>query len=167
MRTAGQLYEEQLLAVSRVVKPNHRALILLLRYTGLTWPEAIALRRWCCATNGSVVDVVEVGVESRPGVAFKPHRLGGAMVFVPSPAQEALGSYLTSRSWRSGRTLVFSGPRGEPVRRGWFEERVWEPALEAVGVDVGVRLEQLALERLRESWADKARAKQVWAGEVR
>lgn len=168
MSLGRPLDEETLLRVVGVVEPGYGALILLLRYTGLTWSEATALRRWCCSTNGATVDVVDVAVESRSGVGFKPHRWGyGAVVFVPSPAKEALAAYLASRHWRSRQTLVFSGPRGVALRRPWFEERVWQPALAVVGVDAGVRLEELALERLRESWADKARAKQSWAGGVR
>ena len=168
MMTAGPLSERKLLRIADVAGAGYGALILLLRYTGLTWPEATALRRWCCSSNGAAVDIVDVAVESRSGVVFKPNVPGyEAVVLVPSPAQDALESYLAGRSWRSRHTLVFSGPRGQALRRPWFEDHVWQPALAAVGVDPGVRLEELALMRLRASWADKAGTKQAWAGGLR
>jgi hypothetical protein len=146
-------------AISRLAEAcgQYRALVLMPFCSGLSFSEATALRRKHCDAKGGFVEVVDVAVETAGGVIFKAKKRGyAALAGIEAPADQALAKHLAAMADRSRQALVFTDEAGQPLRRGWFDEQVWRPALAAVGLDAGLAFEDLALARLRGAWADRA-----------
>lgn len=154
-------------AVSRAMGPAYGAIPLVVRYSGLVFEQLAALTRRSCDPAGAWVSVEKVAVETSSGVAFKPLRRGYTVLCsLEAPASSALAAHLAML--KGGRdALVFTDGQGRPLRRAFFDEAIWRPALVAVGLEpAGHDLEQLALDRLRASWADKATLKRRYEGAV-
>jgi integrase len=112
------------------------ALIALLGYSGLRWGEAVALR-W------SSVDVERRRVKVEASATeINGHLEWGApkthetrTVVVPRFVVDRLGS--------SGDRLVFSAPKGGPLRSSNFRRDVWAPACEASQMPEGLLVHDL------------------------
>src|SRR5438445_12982637 len=75
--------EDTVAALADAIDPRYRALVLLLRHTGLRWGEAVALRRRRCFVAEGSIEVAEVGVEGGGAVKFRslgPKEYGWASV---------------------------------------------------------------------------------------
>lgn len=102
---------------------RYRPLVLLLGLTGMRWGEATGLR-WEDVEPPLVRvrrTLVEIGGRVSEGTP-KSHQ--ARRVYLPS------GLDLDER----GDGLVFSAPRGGPIRHSNFRSRVWLPALAEAGV---------------------------------
>lgn len=122
-------------ALARAVDPGYRALVLLLRYTGLRWPEVVALRRRHCHLPGGNIEVTQAAQEVAGEVWFRKLRAAG-WVSVRDEVKDALALHLELHVPRRPAALVFSDGEGRPLFRLWFHTHIWRPALEAIGLDV-------------------------------
>jgi integrase len=133
--TAGEVAKLTEAAESR--QEGAGALVLLLAYTGLRWGEAVALR-W------ESVDVAKRRVEVRESATeisgrlewgtLKTHEV--RTVIVPRFVIEALGA-------TRGSGLVFTAPRGGPLRHSNFTKGVWVPACQTAGMPDGLLIHDL------------------------
>src|SRR2546422_9854380 len=122
-------------ALAGAVDPRYRALVLLLRHTGIRWPEAVALRRRHCFLEQGSLEVAERGVEVGGEVRFRrlsPREYGWASV--RDGVREALSEHLDRYVGDGRSALVFTDEAGVPLLRRRFEEGVWFPALRALGL---------------------------------
>ena len=124
-------------ALADAVDPRYRALVLLLRYSGLRWGEAVALRRRRCFVAEGSIEVAEVGVEGGGAVKFRllgPKEYG--WVSVRNSVRDALAEHLARFVGEARSSLVFTDESGRALMVGRFEREVWRPALRAVGLPV-------------------------------
>jgi hypothetical protein len=156
---AEGLSREMVCDLAKAAGAKYQTLVLILRFSGLTWPWAVGLTRRRCDPLGRWLELVEVADEAPSGVVIKPQKPGyGAMCALEPPVSPALADHLAAM--RGDRyALVFTDDKGQPLRRAWFDARVWRPALRALGLPATIDLETLALDRLRESWATNAAIK--------
>lgn len=119
----------------------HRPLVILLFGTGLRWSEATALQ------------VRDVRLDAKPPVV----RVTKAWKYTPGQPQ-FVGPPKSAKSRRSvilgagvadalepllnrdPGTLLFTTPRGNPIRHGNWRHRIWVPAVEASGLDPKPRI---------------------------
>ena len=115
-----------------------RALILLTAFATLRWGEVTALRRCDVAPDGSWVRVnfAHTEVKGRGIVVGPPKsRAGVRTVSVPSPVAVELVKHLMTYVEPAHVALVFTGPKGAPLRRGNFNTLVrWTDTVTALGV---------------------------------
>jgi hypothetical protein len=122
-------------AVARAVPARFYALVLLLRFTGLTWEQATALRRRHCYVLEGSIEVAERAVLTASGIKFRflSAREYG-WVALRGDVRDALAVHLACFVPNHRTALVFTDEAGDPVVRKAFEHDVWQPALEAVGL---------------------------------
>jgi len=112
---------------------RYGVLVRTLAYTGLRWGEAVALRvrdvdleRRRLDVNRAFADLAGKLVEGTP----KSHQ--SRSVPIPPSLAEELRPMIEGR----GRDeLVFTSPRGGPLRLTNFRRSVWHPAVRAAGLD--------------------------------
>lgn len=110
-------------------QPGAGAVVYFLAWSGLRWGEAVALR-W------ENVDVKRRRVEVKVSATEVSGRLEWGSpktheertVILPQFVIDRLGSHGPSDS------LVFSAPRGGPLRNSNFRKSVWDPAVKACGM---------------------------------
>lgn len=135
------LTREEFAALVAATPAHYRPLVVFLVGTGLRWSEATALEaRHVDLTAGTVR--VEQAWKRVPGEGF------------------AIGTPKTARSRRTVNAatialaavapllgkpsdLVFTTPKGTPVRHAWFHRGVWRPACEAAGLVPPPRLHDM------------------------
>jgi hypothetical protein len=122
-------------ALARAVPARFYALVLLLRFTGLRWDEAVALRRRRCYVVEGSIEVAERAVVTASGVKFRfLSARDYSWVSVRDGVREALAVHLACFVLKHRNSLVFSDEAGAPLVRKAFERDVWRPALAAVGL---------------------------------
>jgi integrase len=123
----------------------HRDLGRLLVGTGLRWGEATAL------AVGAVDPLVSPPVirvarawksDGRNGYVLGPPKSARSRRTVPV-AGAVLDALLPHLSGKRDDELVFTTPRGAPVRHSNWYHRVWRPALERAGLDKRPRIHDL------------------------
>jgi len=136
------LSAEQVWALADSIGPRYRAAVLIGAYAALRWGELAGLRVSRLRLLERRIDItdtlVEVGRELVPG----PPKTGPRSVSIPAPLAEEIGAHLAAfPAGPSG--LVFTGAKGQPLRHCNFYRREWKPALEAAGLDRGLRIHDL------------------------
>jgi hypothetical protein len=127
--------EDTVEALARVVPARFYVLVLLLRFTGLRWDEAVALRRRRCFVVEGSIEVAERAVVTASGVKFRfLSAREYAWVSVRDGLKDALAAHLACFVPKHRNALVFSTEAGDPLVRRAFERDVWVPALAAVGL---------------------------------
>lgn len=128
----------QLRDVLEAIDPRYRLFVELLAISGLRFGEGAALRRCRCDIERSRITVAENAVDVGGKLVFgspKTHQV--RTVVLPSFLSDHLAEQLASAG--GPNTLVFTSPRGEPIRYGNFLRRVWKPTLEKVEIpEMGV-----------------------------
>lgn len=140
MRFLTQPEAERLLAA---LPPRWRPLVLVLLLTGIRWGEAVGLRVGRVDVLAHQLAIVETMQELAvtAEIVFVPpkSRRSRRTVTYPVRVAEALAELVAAR----GRDeLVFTAPRGGPVRHRRFRPGVWVPATAAAGL-AGLRLHDL------------------------
>ena len=130
------LTPEELERLASAVPARYRALILAAGVCGFRWSELVGLRVGDIDFLGRVVTVsgtiAEVG--GRHVVADTKSRTSSRTLVLPVFVVDELARHL--RDHRPGAVsddLVFTGPRGAPLRRS-FAARVFNPAVAAAGL---------------------------------
>jgi len=136
---------EQVYALADAIEPRFRALLLLATFTGLRLGELRALRRNKLDLLRTKVHVVEQMQELADGtllVGEPKSDAGRRTVTFPQAIVPDMEAHLASWAAPGRDGLVFSGTKGQPMRRATFY-RAWARAIRAVDVDPGLRLHDL------------------------
>ncbi|XVS64327.1 tyrosine-type recombinase/integrase [Actinosynnema sp. CA-299493] len=132
--TVAQVFD----LASRMADLRYRAFVLLAAFCTLRWGEITALRREDVAPDGSWVKVVGAFVElPGRGLVYGPpkSRAGRRRVTVPVTIRRELLDHLDQFTDSAPDAWVFTGKRGNPLRRGDFNPRCgWKAAVAAIGV---------------------------------
>jgi integrase len=124
-------------ALADVVPDRYRALILLTTFGSLRFGEVTALERRDVDLAGGTVEVRRAFVEVRGrGLVAGPpkSRAGKRTIAIPPSVVEALRVHLAEHSGPG--SLVFTGPKGSPLRRGNFNKLVrWKESVAKLGLD--------------------------------
>lgn len=127
--------EETVEGLARAVPARFYALVLLLRFTGLHWDEAVALRRRRCFVVEGSIEVAERAVLTSSGVKFRfLSARDYGWVAVRGDVRDALAVHLACFVRKGRNALVFTKETGDPLVRKAFEADVWRPALAKVGL---------------------------------
>jgi integrase len=133
----GTLTPEQLMRLAEEVPGRYRALILLGGMVGLRWSEAIGLRVGRVHFLSRTLEVSETiaEVEGRLSVEATKTESSVRTLSIPEPLIEELARHLATYCPGAGPDeLVFTGPKGMPLRRS-FAARVFKPAVTRAGLD--------------------------------
>ena len=132
----------QVYALADAVGLRYRALILLAAFTSLRWAELAALRPGDIDLDARTVRVTRQLYYHDAGHSFGPpkSRAGVRDVDFPELIVPDLREHL---DWLpSSAVLVFASSNGSPLSHSNFRQRIWLPALAAVGLE-GVHLHDL------------------------
>lgn len=132
--TVAQVFD----LASRMAERRYRAFVLLAAFATLRWGEITALRRQDIAADASSVRVAGAFVElPGRGLVYGPpkSRAGLRRVSVPQEIRAEILAHLDEFVGSKPDAWVFTGKRGNPLRRGDFNPRTgWKKAVAAVGV---------------------------------
>ena len=122
---------------------RYRALIHVLAYGGLRWGEAAALRRKRIDSDSARITVAESLADVNGILHFgetKTNRIRN--VAIPAFLVEDLRAHLGTIQ-EDQEALVFTSPKGSPLRVSNFRRRVWWPGLERAGLPHELRIHDL------------------------
>jgi integrase len=132
----------QVYALADAVGLRYRALILLAAFTSLRWAELAALTPADINLDARTVRVTRQLYYHGAGYSFGPpkSRAGVRVVSFPELIVPDVRKHL---EWLpSSATLAFASSTGSPLAHSNFRNRVWLPALAAVGL-AGIHLHDL------------------------
>jgi len=142
------LTAQEVRRIAEAMREPYGTLVYLLAYGGLRWGEACALRRGRCELLRSRLHVAESLSEIRGGFHFGPTKTYQVRaVVLPAFLRDGIAEHLASRANTDSDALVFTAPKGGPLRRKEFGASYWKPALEDAGI------EQLRVHDLRHTCA--------------
>jgi integrase len=115
---------------------EHRTLVYVLAYGGLRWGEMAALRRGRIEVLRRRLEIKEAVAEISGRLSFgSPKTYQTRMVHLPAFVAEMLGHHLESVS-DDAEALVFTAPRGGPLRYSNARTAIWNPARARAGDDL-------------------------------
>jgi integrase len=135
----------QVYALANAVGQRYQALVLLAMFSSLRWGELAGLRRCDIDLEARTVRVVRQLTEVRGrGIDFGPPKSKAGRRTVPIPALiiPVIRWHLSCFAQDGDENLVFTSPRGMPLRHSQFRQRVWVPALATAGLS-GVHFHDL------------------------
>lgn len=119
------------------IHPRYRALVLVGGYGGLRIGELAGLRVGRVDELRSTVAVAEILVDLPGRLVFGPPktRAGRRSVPLPRPVMSELRTHIDGWSDpHDPEALVFTAPRGGPLRPTTWRPRFWKPAVAAAGI---------------------------------
>lgn len=126
---------EEVDALVEAVPDRYRALVLLAAYGALRWSELVALRVDRLSPSRDRVRVEEKIVESGHLIRGEPKtKRSRRWVTVPDFVAFALADHVQKYPTGSD-ALVFTAPKGGPIRRPAFYRLVWSKATQAAGLE--------------------------------
>ena len=135
-----------MIALSELVAPRFRALVLLAAFTGLRWGELVAVRRCDLDLDAGTVRISRKFAELRDGrrVAGPPKSAAGVrVVALPAMLIDAMKRHLAEFP-AEDEGLVFRGPLGAPLRRNNFHRSVrWSQSVVQAGLPAGFHFHDL------------------------
>jgi integrase len=140
---------DQVWRLSDLMPRRFRALILFAAFTGLRWGELVALRLTDLDLSNRVVHVRRKFAELQNGerVAGRPKSDAGfRTVALPPVLAAVVREHLDEFPAEGVEGLVFTGPKGAPLRRNNFHRSVsWADCVthKSVGLPVGFRFHDL------------------------
>lgn len=139
------LTHDEVERLAEAVDEPWRTLVFTLSYTGARWGEVVALRRKRCHL-----------LKARLHIAESLSEIGGALYFGPPKSPEStrwvdiprfvadmLGSHIGAFVANEDDSLVFTSPRGAPVRHSNFYTSIWKPAVRDAGLPDALRIHDL------------------------
>lgn len=138
------LTQEQVSILAETIQPRFKALILLAVYGGLRAGELGGLQRKHVNSLASQVSVTRTLVDADNVVSFNDPKTKSSIrtVTVPRSVMNELMEHMHKYTGASPEALVFTGARGGPVRRMWFQQKYWAPTIAKVGF-TGLRVHDL------------------------
>lgn len=120
------------------IKPRYRAMVLVSAFGGLRFGELCALRRSSVDPMRSTVTVKETLVDVNNTVTFGPPKTRTSVrtVTLPRSVMTELVQHMDKFAPIEPDALVFTFSNGTPIRRSWFRQRAWLPALEKAELDI-------------------------------
>jgi integrase len=137
----------QVYTLANSVGQRYQALVLLAMFSSLRWGELAGLRRCDIDLEARTVHVVRQLTEiSGRGIEFGPpkSRAGSRTVPIPALIIPVIRWHLSCFAQDGDEGLVFTSPKGLPLRHSLFRQRVWVPALAAAGL-TGVHFHDLPI----------------------
>ncbi len=137
------LTAEEVERLADAVPARYRPLIHVLAYGGLRWGEATALRRHRCDLDAGRLIVAESLADVNGRAVFgmtKTYRVRKTRL--PDFLVEELRTHLETVD-AAPDALLFTAPKGGPLRIANFRQRVWWPALDAAGLPRSTRIHDL------------------------
>lgn len=132
--TVAQVFE----LADRMKDRRYRALILVGAFCTLRWGEVTALRRCDVAADGSWIRVNFAHTEIKgEGVVVGPpkSRAGVRTLAVPEAIRPEIVKHMMAYTGPAPEALVFTGKRGNALRRGNFNQLVqWTKTVKDMGV---------------------------------
>jgi integrase len=129
----------QVMQLADAVPRRYRALILVTTFASLRYGEAIALQSGDVDLLHGTVRVKHAFIEVRgKGMSLAPpkSRAGLRTVAIPGFVQEALREHMEAFVPHEPLRLLFTGPKGAPIRRGNFNNLVaWSKLLSEFGIE--------------------------------
>lgn len=134
----------QAMAVADAVHPRMRSLVLVATFGGLRFGELAALRVRDFDTAKGAVRVRETLVDLGGRVQFGPPKTKRSLrsVTLPSSIATQVARHIRTYTDGDSSSLVFTGAKGQALRRGWFRGAHWVPATRQCGLE-GVRFHDL------------------------
>ena len=129
--------------LAEAIPKEYRPLVHVLAYGGLRWGEATALRRHRCDLDVGRLVVAESLVDVNGRAVFgqtKSYRVRNTRI--PDFLVEELRAHLETVDLASD-ALLFTAPRGGPLRIANFRQRVWWPSLNAAGLPRSIRIHDM------------------------
>jgi integrase len=137
------LTAEEVERLAAAVPTPYQSLIHVLAYGGLRWGEATALRRRRCDLIGGRLIVAESLADVNGRAVFgqtKTYRV--RKTWIPTFLVEELRAHLQLVD-SAPDALLFTAPRGGPLRSANFRQRVWWPGLDVAGLPHSLRIHDL------------------------
>ena len=127
---------EEVESLAESIDPRFRARVLLAAYGGLRFGELAGLRRSRVDLLRGRVIVAERLIEVDGALTFGTPKTKHSRRRVPLPRQivTELEHHLDEYTAPAPDALVFTGPKGAPLRRTGFSRSWWRPALERAGL---------------------------------
>jgi integrase len=149
--------EVEALARAASVRPAHRdrpeeehpewgLMVRFAAYTGLRAAEITGLRVGRVDLLRGVIDVRQTAyvVQGEMLVDQPTKNRQARQVPIPRGLADDLAAHLAATGHAgSPRAFVFPGPNGEPIRQGWFYNRIFKPAVVRAGLRSNVRFHDL------------------------
>jgi integrase len=134
------LNPEEIARLANAIGDNYRSFVLLGAYGGLRLGELGGLRRARLDLNAGRVDVAEILVEVRGHHTIGPPKTnaGRRSVSIPRFVAEELETHVDGFK---PDDLVFTMPKGGPLRASLFRTRIWIPACVKAGLGEMVKVD--------------------------
>jgi integrase len=138
------LTAEQVTALATAAENNQTGAGLIiesLAWVGMRWGELVALKRHRVHLLRRRIEIAESATELGSGLSWgTPKTHERRLVTMPAFLADCLAAHLGTIT---DDGLIFTAPKGGPLRSSPFRQTVWKPAIEAAG------LEQLRIHDLR------------------
>lgn len=138
------LTAEEVERLATAIRPEYSTLVYVFAYGGLRWGELAALRRRRCHLLQTRLEIAESVSEARGELHFgstKTYRT--RMVVIPGFLRDLLAEHLSRSVPDDPAALVFTSPKGHPLRNTNFRRNIWYPALAEAGLPEGLRIHDL------------------------
>ena len=156
----------EVLALADEVPARYRAMVLLTTFASLRFGEVTALERRDIDLDAATIEVRRAFVEVRgKGLVPGPpkSRAGLRRVGLPRAVVGELRRHLAEYVEADPSSLLFTGPKGAPIRRGNVRKLLrWSDALAAVGL-TGVRFHDLRVRHEAPCIRGRVRNPLLWA----
>ncbi|MDZ7576619.1 MAG: tyrosine-type recombinase/integrase [Candidatus Nanopelagicales bacterium] len=133
------LTTQQVFALADLMPARLRCMVLIATFASLRYGEVAALRRRDLDFGAGTVRVSRALTEIRgQGLAFGPpkSRAGVRTVSVPNVVMSDLADHLHAYMEEDPQALVFTGPKGAPIRRGNFNSLArWKQIVRTIGAE--------------------------------
>lgn len=126
------------------IEPRFRAFVVLGVFGGMRFGELAGLRRKRISTVRGTIKVAEVLIEVNGELSFGTPKTKNSVRTVPLPRRVVteLQGHLDTYVDDDPDALVFTGPKGAPLRRAGFHRCWWAPATRRAGLE-GLKVHEL------------------------
>jgi integrase len=138
------LSREEVETLVASIEPRFSALVLLAAYGGMRFGELAGLRRKRVDVLRGRVTVAETLTDVNGVLSFGPPKTKRSRREIPLPRSimRRLEEHLETYVAGDADALVFTGPKGAPLRRAGFRRCWWAPAVRIAGLD-GLKVHEL------------------------
>lgn len=128
------LTAEEILALAKTIDPRYRLMVLLGGFGGLRFGEVAALRASSLGIKARTVTVRETVTHVTGKLEIGPPKTRASIrtVALPKFVADELADHAQSLS---GQDLLFTAPLGGIISPNTWRGRVWNPAVESLGLD--------------------------------
>jgi integrase len=138
------LDREEVTSLLNNIDPRYRVMALLAIYGGFRFGELCALRRSSVDVEKNSVRVSHTLVDLNGVLTFGPPKTKTSVrtVTLPRSVMLELVQHMDTLVKPESDALLFTFPGGSALRRAWFRQRVWLPAISKANLE-GLRFHDL------------------------